>query len=624
MKKIYLSAFVSVFSVGMSISQILERPFSFNDQKFDAVEQAPTNFLSTPKALGVTFWTNGFAPTDEAWTTSNDGQTSPFGWNIGTTVNTWWATFQGGINSTSGGEFAEVYNGNYNTGNQAIDVTYTMTTTNPIDVMTLGGTDQVSLSFQQYGALFNDGQRVLVSTDGNLFTEVYTNNNRTVYLGNNPTAAYANPETVSANIASAISANPNQVWIRFEWTSRFPASTSPNAWTTFGWFIDDVALTTNPDNNITAESSVWGSAGLNYYQIPLSQQTGIEFSTKARNNGINTQTGVQLNVNVTGATTFSGTSAASTIAAGASDSLVLSTPFTPSGVGTYNVAWNLTQNEVDDIPTDNTNAPISFAVTPFTYARDMGTQAATFSNVGEQFILGSYYDIFADATIYSVDVRVASTAVVGSVINARIYSLDPNGTSLTDALILEDQSLDYTIVAGNPGSMINLDLIGFGSAGFQMTAGETYFLAVASDGDGGLTAGAVIGTSGTAPEQTCFLYDGPDDTWYYTTNTPMIRMNLDPASNNVGLDENNQLFGAEVFPNPTSDKLTVRYALGVASDVTVTVTDITGKVIASIEEGAKAEGTHQLDMNTASYAEGIYYVTIASGNSILTKKVVKK
>ena len=104
----------------------------------------------------------------------------------------------------------------------------------------------------------------------------------------------------------------------------------------------------------------------------------------------------------------------------------------------------------------------------------------------------------------------------------------------------------------------------------------------------------------------------------------MVRMNLDPASNTIGLDEQNQLFGAEVFPNPASDNFAVRYIMGVASEVTIKVTDITGKVVAEFAEGTQTEGTHELNVNASAFAEGVYYVTIASGNSILTKKVVKK
>jgi hypothetical protein len=248
-------------------------------------------------------------------------------------------------------------------------------------------------------------------------------------------------------------------------------------------FIDDVKLTTNPDNDLSAEMPYWGSVGLNYYKIPLSQQTAIDFTANATNNGQNIQTGVALNVDITGATTFSGTSAAVSIPVGASDSLILSAPFTPNGLGTYNVVWDVSQNEVDDVPADNTLAPISFEVTDFSYARNRPTQAGSFNNAGDGFILGSYYDAFGNDNIHSVDIRVASTAVVGSIINARVYLLDPNGATLTDALILEDQSMDYTITSGDLGTMLNLDLVS-GQAGYPLVSGSTYFIAVASDRDG--------------------------------------------------------------------------------------------------------------------------------------------
>lgn len=623
MKKIYLSAFASVLSMGVAVAQqVTEKPYSFDNIQMEAVDQAPSDFSGTSKALGTTFWTEDFTGGLGSWVIDNDGQAGgAFGWSVDATSDGWWSA--GGITSTSGGDYAELSNGDAQASTQALDVTYTLTSP-AIDIQTLAGTDQITLTYEEFGARFNDLQEVQVSTDGNTFTTVRNNLDYSV-LSASGGAAYANPENISVNLAPYIT-GATTIYLRFSWTTNFPsASTNPNVWITYGWYIDDIALTTNPDNDITAESSYWGSTGLNYHQIPLSQQTAIEFSTNARNNGIATQNEVQLNVAVTGAGTYSESSATGvSIAAGDYDSLFVATPFTPNGLGTYNVSWGLTQTEVDDIPTDNDNADITFDVTEFTYARDLGSQDGSFTNNGDGFVLGNYYDVFANDVIYSVDVRVASDAVVGSIITGRIYSLDPNATTLASALILEDQSLEHTIVAGEPGTILNLDLAANGTAGFPLTAGETYFVAVGSDGDGGTTSGARIGTTDNGVEQTSFFYDAPDDTWYYTLNVPMVRMNLDPASNNVGLDEQNQLFGAEVFPNPASDNLSVRYIMGVASDVTIKVTDITGKVVAEFEEGTKAEGTHQLDVNASSFAEGVYYVTIASGNSIITKKVVKK
>ena len=312
MKKFYLSAAAVLLLAGTSVAQMnypakLERHIATDD------DSEINNLPSSPaeKALGVTFWTNDFS-TPADWTADNDGQSAPFGWNIGTTVNSWWGAFSGGINSTSGGNFAEIYNGDYNQGDQAIGVVYTLTTSSPIDVLTLAGTDQVTLSFEQFGALFNDGQKVYVSTDGLSWTEVFTNNDRTVFVGNNPSAVYSNPETVTANIANAISAanggNPSTVWIRFEWTTRITGNMTPNAWTTFGWFIDDVALTTNADNEIEAQASWWGSNGLPYYQIPTTQIAPIDFSGIAFNGGIATQNNVQLNVDINSGA-FTGSSA---------------------------------------------------------------------------------------------------------------------------------------------------------------------------------------------------------------------------------------------------------------------------------------------------------------------------
>lgn len=631
MNKIYLGAIVSVFSVGMSMAQVLESPYAFDDTKIEDLAPFPTDeATATSKALGVTFWTDDFS-TPADWVADNDGQSAPFGWNVGSTVNSWWAAFSGGINSTSGGNFAELYNGDYNANDQAINVTYTLTSANPIDVTTLAGTDQVTLTFEQSGALFNDDQKVLVSTDGTNWTEVFTNNDRTPFVGNNPSAAFGNPEVASANIASAISAanggNPSTVWIRFQWTSRFPSNPALGAWTTFGWFIDDVALTTNADNDMTAESFVWGSAGLNYHMIPLSQQTAIDFTTNARNNGIATQTDVQLNVDITGAATYSASSPAGvSITAGNYDSLVVA-PFTPNGVGTYDFTWGVTQNEVEDIPADNDNPDISFEVTDFIYARDRGTQEGTISNAGDGFVLGSYYDVFAADNLYSIDVQIASTATVGSLITGRLYSLDLNAATIDDLFILEDQSIEYELTSSDIGQIINLDLLASGTSGYPLVAGETYFIAVGSDGDGGQSTGVAVGSTSDPIPQTCFIFDaaeGPTGTWFLAPGTPMVRMNLDPTSNNVGIEEQSQLFGAEVYPNPATDNVSVRYITGVASEVTIKMTDITGKVVAEFEEGTKTEGMHELNVNTSSFAEGVYYVTIASGNSILTKKVVKK
>ena len=56
----------------------------------------------------------------------------------------------------------------------------------------------------------------------------------------------------------------------------------------------------------------------------------------------------------------------------------------------------------------------------------------------------------------------------------------------------------------------------------------------------------------------------------------MVRMNFDPILNVM---EQSELSQAVVLPNPTDQHATLRFDLKNTSDVNITVTDLTGKVM---------------------------------------------
>ena len=609
--------------VGSVFGQMETSPIIAQDFITKPISESPN---SVQKALGVTIYTNNFdTPSD--WSIDNSGQTgAEYGWTIDAVSDGWYSA--AGINSTSGGNFAELSNGDPTaaTPSQALNVTYTMTLANPIDITTLplntSGTDQVNLQFEQYGALFNDEQLVQISTDGGAtWTTVRDNRDYYDVLSSAGGSAYPNPDLVTINLAPYITGNATNVSIRFQWTTAFPNSASnPNVWITYGWYIDDLAIVTNPDNDIATSEPYWGSVGLNYFQIPTSQVAPIDFSVIAANNGVATQSNVTLSVDVNGGT-FTGSSAAGvSIAPNSQDTLDLTTQYTPAAtVGSHTVTWDVTQTEVDDVPANNQLTGFTFDVTDFIYARDNGVIDGSYDNNDVGMILGSYYDIFSAGNAYSSDVYVHQNSTVGSEIIVRLYELDPNATSLATGLIFIDESLPHTVTASDLNQWVNLDYAYNGQGGAPLTAGATYLVTVVNDaGD------AVIGTAGESYAQTSFVYDVADDTWYYTTNTPAVRLNLDPASNTVSLEENNQIVGVSIYPNPVSEELTVNYAVASASDVTVEVVDITGKVIATVNEGAKAQGSHTAAINTAALATGVYYANIYANGTKVTKKFVKK
>lgn len=610
MKKVYLSILLVGLGINLSFGQRAQR--SVVSIEKSEVQAKKEHTKPTEKALGFQFWGDDFS-IPGTWTTDNAGQVAPYGWNIGTTVNTWWGAFAGGINSSSGAEFAEVNNGNYNLNTQMTNVEYMMTTTLPIDIQTLAGTELVTLSFEQYGALFNDGQEVQISTDGTNFTTVYTNNDRTVFIGNNPSAVYANPELISVNIASYIAGNSSSVYIRFLWNSRFSSQSDLNAWTTFGWFIDDVALTTNPEYDLDVTSTYWGSLFLNYYQIPTTQVAPIEFTANVFNGGTQSMTNVQLNVDVDGGT-FTGTSLPVNIASLGSDSLVLTTLYTPAAtVGAHTITRTLTADLADDVPANNSMAPISFNVTNYIYARDNGVLEGTTSNgATDGFEVGNLYDIYADQTLGAINVRLrggAGYTVVGTEIYAKLYSIDP----ATGDFVFESESLPLVVASSNLNTNLIMRLID----PVNLATGMTYLAVVGTAGPG-----LYVSNAGVSDPQTSFFQDLADGTWYYETSTPYVRLNFDPS---VGIEENTSSISiGNIYPNPTSGATTINYSVLNASNVTINIVDITGKTVYSVNNGTMAAGAHEATFNAASFSNGVYYVTISTDEAIVTKKFIKK
>jgi len=291
-----------------------------------------------------------------------------------------------------------------------LGVTYTLTTAQPIDIATLGGNNQVSLQFEQYGARFNDLQEIQISTDGITFTTVGNNLDKPV-LSAAGGSAFTNPDLKIINLATFLSANPSPIWVRFSWTTNFPGSSAnANVWITYGWYIDDVKIVTNPTNDLSVTGIYWGSVGLPYYQIPDEQVTEIGFSADVFNGGINTQNNVKLNINANNGA-WTGSSAPESIVSLDTAVLELATFYTPPATpGAISITRTITADSTDDIPANNVIDNIDFIVTDFIYARDKGTPSGSTSNGTDGFEVGSLFDIFQDETLKAINVRLPGGA----------------------------------------------------------------------------------------------------------------------------------------------------------------------------------------------------------------------
>jgi hypothetical protein len=606
MKKLLL--FVSAI-VSVAYAQKAPRIQTF--QELVKTPKVTSEVVSEEKILGVTLWSDNF--TDPAnWIIDNSGQSGiEFGWNINNSSDGWWSA--NGITSTSGGNYAELVNGDptASPGTQALNVTYTLTTAQPIDIANLGGNNQVSLQFQQYGARFNDLQEIQISTNGTTWVTVGNNLDKPV-LSAAGGSAFANPDTKIINLATFLTATPSPIWVRFSWTTNYPGSaTNPNVWVTYGWYIDDVKIVTNPTNDLSVTSSFWGSVGLPYYQIPDEQVTEIGFAADVFNGGVNTQTNVKLNINANNGA-WTGSSAPVSIVSLDTTSIELTTFYTPPATpGNISITRNISADSTDDIPANNALANIDFAVTDFIYARDNGTPSGSTSNGTDGFESGNLFDIFQDATLKAIDVRMpggANGATVGTEIFVKLYSID----ATTGDFLFESESAPFVIASNNLNTILTLELEPYAN----VVAGTTYLAVV-----GAYSGGLRVSNAGKSDPQTTFFLDMADNTWYYSTNTPMVRMNFNPI---LSVAEQTEIAQAVVLPNPTTANATLRFDLQNTSDLVVVVTDVAGKTMQSNSYNQLTAGAQEITLGAEQWAAGIYTVNITSNGHSVTKKFVKR
>ena len=595
MKKVYIS-FFGMLVMGVTAMAQKHNATLLNTKKFESLEiKAPKGNIATTK--GITLWSNDFSNPAQ-WTTSNFPAGTPphtmGDWAITTNLNAvpvaalkpaGFTTAANGyalINSDAAGANATqnariVYN-------QNVDLT---------------GQPDVLLIFQHSHRRFMESTYVVYSTNGgNTWQEIEVN--ATMATNTNTT----NPATIQLNLSNEIG-NKDSVRIGFKYTGAFD----------WFWAVDDVKITTPDDYDLAVTGIYWGSTGswgsrLPYYQIPTAQVTAIDFSGIVTNLGAQNQTvtfGAQ-------AGAYSGSSAPMMINAFAFDTVPCTASFTPPAtVANYTVNAGVQSANVDANPANNTVAnAATIVVNQNIYARDLDNVASGSFNQGMGFEVGNIFDMYAGDDLSAIDVYIHPNANVGTEMYVKLYSIDP----ATGNFVYVDESAPYTLLANDVDALITLPLQG---GAYTLTANESYLVVAGSNGDGGATNDLVVGTCGVSEAQTSFYFDMTNTTWFYTTSTPMVRMNF----SNANIAENSLLNAFEVYPNPANGNTTVSISGNTNASVAVSMMDISGKVVYQ-NTLTSLNGTTALSVNTEKLSNGLYTVNVTSNGVTSTKKVVVK
>jgi phage baseplate assembly protein gpV len=173
----------------------------------------------------------------------------------------------------------------------------------------------------------------------------------------------------------------------------------------------------------------------------------------------------------------------------------------------------------------------------------------------------------------------------------------------------------YVIQSGDLNSFVTLPIDG---GAVTVNAGDVLLVMVGHNGGAEVPG---FGLAQATEEQTVLLYsDGGTISYLATPNAVMVRL----SDQTLAVEENTADFSVNVFPNPSVNEATVSFELTNTSDVTLTVTDLAGKTVYTNNLGNTTAGKHNVEINTAVLAGGIYTVNFSANNTIVTKKLVVK
>jgi len=101
-------------------------------------------------------------------------------------------------------------------------------------------------------------------------------------------------------------------------------------------------------------------------------------------------------------------------------------------------------------------------------------------------------------------------------------------------------------------------------------------------------------------------------------NLTLVRGLVFPTS----VAENTLFTAVQLYPNPTSDKLYIRYDLAQQATVKLEVVNMVGKTVAAEQLPSSTNGIYEVE--TAQLPEGVYFIRLSGNNNLMVKRFVVK
>jgi hypothetical protein len=468
------------------------------------------------------------------------------------------------------------------------------------------------LEFEQSFRLNNGVDMIVqVSTDSTNWTDYTVQGNVANNTGSD------DPDLVSVNISGAVGTSET-LFLRIGWSARV-----------YFWMIDDMRIIEGLGNDL-AMTDVWHGDidnAFEYQQIPLTQAQEIVIGASCFNLGGTAQPNTIYTYDISDGNSSldSGSFPANNTSIGstAGDTTWYATGFVPATIADYTVTVTVASDSTDELLTNNEWESV-FKMTDNIYAHDDEDNIELIVYGGDvdgtttaaEFKMGLYYEMPASANLTAVQVAfgrlTTTTACIVEVFDA---------SDLSNALVTEVYDiLPGDVSTGNGVTILTNILIEDGD-GFLLDAGVTYLISVGNTGEG---EEMYLEASNGDDDRGQLRYGpygaGNAIDWYTGwTTSPIIRGNFDAA---VSVEENEDVSGVSIYPNPTTDNLNINFVSKEDQNVTINVIGVDGALVFSQNLTNKIGQASKTTVDFANLAKGIYMVQLVGSNSSLTQRVV--
>jgi hypothetical protein len=103
----------------------------------------------------------------------------------------------------------------------------------------------------------------------------------------------------------------------------------------------------------------------------------------------------------------------------------------------------------------------------------------------------------------------------------------------------------------------------------------------------------------------------------------MVRLNINDHSNVIDGADLTRMAASlgQNYPNPFARTTDISYELVNGSDVSITVMDLTGRVVMEVKEGFRPTGKHTIQLDASGLDSGIYLYNLKAGAFSETKRM---